>query len=384
MKKIFTSFLFSLLLLNTSFSQTVQGTIKYISGDVIKVYAKPTTNITNQLGNINIVFSIPDQGVNNPTEAQLNAVVDVPNSIISTAGITNPSISNGRAYYTFLIFQNNPTTDVSANWQANVDNSVVTFTIPNSINVISDLRLEDQFFNGGGTNGQMYWYVQFNVLGDVTDYPNPFYGDGAVNNGGSALQFVPLQNKPLSVSNSISLKVTKKINDASINWSVLNEGTEIKHYEVERSFNGNNFSRINTTFALNEEQNSTSYEFVDKNITALNNNGKVFYRIKQLDKNNKFKFSEIRLVNLNSVAPATIFPNPAIVSSTLNFELASAQKVSITVRDINGKVISRFQQDAAKGLNQAKIKVNNLAKGNYNVTITDAENNIQTLPLIKL
>jgi hypothetical protein len=113
----------------------------------------------------------------------------------------------------------------------------------------------------------------------------------------------------------------------------------------------------------------------------------IYYRIKEVSFAGKHTYSDVRLIRVNAqpnVFNSNIFPNPASTSSTLNFELSNSQKVSITVRENNGKVIKRFQQDAVKGLNQTKINVNNLSKGKYNVTITDSENNIQTLPLIKL
>ena len=72
MKKIISSLLLFSIISNAAFSQTVSGSIrKGTTTNVLEVLAKPTANINAQVGNINITFSIPDQGASNPTDAFL-------------------------------------------------------------------------------------------------------------------------------------------------------------------------------------------------------------------------------------------------------------------------------------------------------------------------
>lgn len=366
----------------SAFAQpTILGTAVDAGSNKIGIYAKTNLDLNNVLFD-NIVFclSIPDQGESNPKTTDLTVTSSVPNLELQPI---LQVIENGRVYYCFNMTDNS--NGSTSNWTIAGPNKVAEVTFPSN-SYFSTMRLED--FSDFGSNGYMSWYVQISSLGQVSPSGNTFFGNTDVNNSSTN------SNVPLQPATVLSIKLNKfsaltNSRDVNLYWEVTGETSSTSYYEIERSFNGRDFSPISRIpRTASTSVISKQYKGIDVNILSKIVPGSlVYYRIKEVSSSNKHNFSDIRIIRLNAQTKAfnaDIFPNPSSTSSTLNFELATSQKVSISIRDNRGKIVSRFQQDAAKGFNQTKINVNNLSKGKYNVTITDSENNIQTLPLIKL
>lgn len=130
---------------------------------------------------------------------------------------------------------------------------------------------------GGGTNGITTFY-RFSIL----------------NTGGIIL--------PVTI---INFNAYQKGSGVEIVWQALNE-TNVDHYEVEKSIDGNNFSLLGKVNAINNG-NTTSYTKLDPNPV----NGDNFYRIKSVDKNGAISYTRIAVVNIgNNKSSVSIQPNP--------------------------------------------------------------------------
>ncbi|MGN6492333.1 MAG: hypothetical protein ACTHLE_10100 [Agriterribacter sp.] len=81
-------------------------------------------------------------------------------------------------------------------------------------------------------------------------------------------------------------------NAVEINWHTPAE-TGNKQFEIQRSANGEAFKTIGIVFTLEDSKASKSYRFKDelKGVT----NKKLSYRIKQVDINEQYSFSNIVL-----------------------------------------------------------------------------------------
>lgn len=388
MKKFFIPLLTSIAILTSGalFAQTVKGTIKADGSNSqnVIVYGKTTALIDKQVGNINICISIPDQTLSsgtNPTDAQITKVVNVANAKIDNGSIVNPTIIGGRAYYTYLIFQD-AGTDVSANWAADSENPILTLTFP-SAGLLTDVRINDLTSAAGGSNGQMYWYVQFNGLGDVTDYTSPFYGSGAVNSGGAAEQYVGLQPAGNVPVRFLDFNATKKDDAAVLNWQIENESATTARYEVERSVNGVDFVKVSTVNALNNGNSSNVYSTTDKNISTVRSNGILYYRIKQIDANGKYVYTVIKSVRItNKNVVVGVYPNPVKTAANVTIDVTEVKNVSLFLTDATGKEIKKFSMVAQKGLNTKKIDMSNLANGNYLIKV-QTEEEVKTLSVVK-
>ena len=95
-----------------------------------------------------------------------------------------------------------------------------------------------------------------------------------------------------------------------LRWQVNTE-VELKGYEVERSTDGIHF----ITIGYLDSKGYTGYNFSDKNPA----NGNNYYRLKMLDKNGQFKYSDIKLLHFGNALKNTVrmFPNPAFGQTTI-------------------------------------------------------------------
>jgi len=374
MKKIFLPISILLCLCSISaFSQTVKGTIADKGGNQIGIYGQSTTDLNAVLfRNINITFSIADQGAgNNPTNAQITLASGIPNLDlvpVNTFG-GNPYLpGDGRAYYSYIMSDNGLTT--TSTWPANrKDNLIADFTFPTN-SYFPSMRLDDVSPNGG-PNQQMYWYVEIIGPGDITNYTTMFFGTPGIpptNNSGAAPSFVPLQPITVIPVKFIGFTVAKSNNDAILKWEVANEDANTDRYELERSFNGTDFTSFATVAKNAGSSANNSYTSTDANVAARTmNTGIVYYRVKQVDKDGHFAYTEIRNIKFTGTKgfAASVFPNPVKDIATVNIDITTATEIFIFVTDAAGKELQKLTMDAAVGGNTTKVNMSAFAAGTY-------------------
>lgn len=102
----------------------------------------------------------------------------------------------------------------------------------------------------------------------------------------------------------------------SLNWSTAIEENN-SHFEVEHSLNGKDFKKIKEIKGAGTTQVRQDYSYEHRQgVGGLN-----YYRLKQVDYDGQFEYSEIISINVNAPkAQYTLFPNP--VSS--NFVIQTA------------------------------------------------------------
>lgn len=149
-------------------------------------------------------------------------------------------------------------------------------------------------------------------------------------------------------------------NYLTLNWEV---GSEINllQYEVERSFNGTNF----TTIAQIEAKNLYQYSY-NENVEEIRGR-RVYYRIKKIDKNGKYAYSNLFTIHIPLNTKFSIYPNPAKDVVNLQFSNIANINTTMIVTDIAGKTIFKKQITAANG--KVAVNTTNLTNGTYFVHI---------------
>lgn len=154
-----------------------------------------------------------------------------------------------------------------------------------------------------------------------------------------------------------------------LQWSTATE-TNNKGFELQRSADGRNFTSFATIATKAENGNSASalnYQYSD--VRPLS--GTNYYRLKQIDKDGKFNYSDI--VTLKSKATdiriSSVYPNPS--RNELNLVIASPtlEKATIVVTDLTGKVILQRATQLVAGDTQELLNVQSLSAGTYMVKI---------------
>ena len=186
-------------------------------------------------------------------------------------------------------------------------------------------------------------------------------------------QPVILPVKLLSFSGSYSNNAT------ALSWETESE-VNFDRYEIERSGNGSDFTYAGKV-AAQAGNDKKQYEFTD-NLASVSG-GLFYYRLKMIDIDGKFKYSNVILIrrDARSINGISISPNPVVGSANATVRLSSATtgKIDIRVIDMSGKVVLQQQSRVSEGTNSISINnTNRLQSGIYTVQVLQNDEAMNT------
>ncbi|MGC4035365.1 MAG: T9SS type A sorting domain-containing protein [Chitinophagaceae bacterium] len=168
----------------------------------------------------------------------------------------------------------------------------------------------------------------------------------------------------------LSFSGTYSNNATQLSWETEAE-TNFDHYEIERSTNGSDFTYAGRVAAQSGDAKK-QYEYAD-NIASISGN-LFYYRLKMVDIDAKFKYSNVILIrrDAKSINGISVSPNPIIGTSASTVRLSSTTtgKVDLRVIDLTGKVVLQQQSRVSEGMNSISINnINRLQSGIYTVQV---------------
>ena len=147
-----------------------------------------------------------------------------------------------------------------------------------------------------------------------------------------------------------------------------------KEFMVEKSIDGTNFNQFAVVPAKGNSTVENTYNLTDDQPYS----GNTFYRLKVLDKDGRFEYSQIVKIKTpkKPVIITKIFPNPT--TGKINLQVISDSRKSLTVEafDLIGKKVATFKVNVESGLNERSVYVTLLASGTYFLQIVDASGTI--------
>ena len=158
-----------------------------------------------------------------------------------------------------------------------------------------------------------------------------------------------------------------KANAVEINWQVANE-TGIQYYEIEKSVNRTDFTKIGQVNASGKDK----YIFTDVAMTA----DVVYYRIRIVGLAGDIKYTDMVAVRKNGAKLVSLYPNPAVSSINIT-GLTNATVYRII--NATGQVVLQ-QRTTANSIN---IDVSGLQSGLYTVEILSTDNTAVQRSFIK-
>ncbi len=159
-----------------------------------------------------------------------------------------------------------------------------------------------------------------------------------------------------------------KNNKVTLNWTVADNETA-KSFEIEKSFNGRDFSIAAVVFA-SENRGTENYTFAE----TVNANDKVMYRLKMIDKNHEADYSRILIFQLKSVITNSvkIIGNPVNDKLTFSYTATTTQVVDVKVFDMTGRVVLNNKVNSLEGRNMISLPLSSTFKaGMYVVEVND-------------
>ncbi len=192
---------------------------------------------------------------------------------------------------------------------------------------------------GAATGSNPYSYTRSNISGF-----SPF----AILNTGAVLP-----------SRFISFNAQKCNNQVCLTWQTANE-QQVSHFEIERSADGAIFTTIARKNAYNQQQNT--YSATD-DISSLQSALKIYYRIKEVDKDGRSTLSHINLIRSGGKG-ITVYPT--LVSSFLTVQNDTGSDLVLQLAAADGTLPVR--QIVNVGTNRIPTVL--LSRGVYFYTLT--------------
>ncbi len=160
-------------------------------------------------------------------------------------------------------------------------------------------------------------------------------------------------------------------NTAKLMWTVTNE-INMNYYDVERSTDGVNFTKVATVSATNASV-ATSIMNYSVNDGLLNIGASVvYYRLKMMEKSGKFKNSNVITFRLNGKGNAGIVVNPNPAVSFFNLKISAVKDAVATIRviDLSGKLMISQSSKVSTGVNAFTFSnLSNFSAGTYSVQV---------------
>lgn len=130
-----------------------------------------------------------------------------------------------------------------------------------------------------------------------------------------------------------SFTVKKESNDAVLRWTTVSE-TKNDHFEIERSVDGLNFSKMGIVAGNGSTSLTKNYIYPD---ALVNVTSKIlYYRLRIVDIDGKASYSQVVALRLDgsiTMSGLTVYPNP--FTNNIKLQVHSAKEENSTIRFIN-------------------------------------------------
>ncbi len=180
---------------------------------------------------------------------------------------------------------------------------------------------------------------------------------------GNKVAITELSPLPVELTSFDAKAIAGKVN---LNWTTA---TEINNYgfEVERSFDGSSFFTVGFVRGNGTTTEPRAYSFMDE--LAVNGTETIYYRLKQVDYNGAFQYSDIVSVVFDlptDYALGQNYPNPFNPSTKIKYSVPQSGLVSIVVYDLTGQeVISLINEVKEPGNYEINFNATGLSSGVY-------------------
>jgi len=153
-------------------------------------------------------------------------------------------------------------------------------------------------------------------------------------------------------------------NKVTLGWITSSELNN-QGFEVERKTQSSEWNKIGFVNGNGTTTETNSYQFIDNSISS----NKYYYRLKQVDLDGTFEYSNIVEVDINTVTEFSLnqnYPNPFNPSTKISFTLPQTANVKLSVFNLLGeKVAELVNETKGSGFYEVDFNGSNLTSGMY-------------------
>ena len=184
----------------------------------------------------------------------------------------------------------------------------------------------------------------------------------AVGEFGLILKYFDSTYVPVELTSFYSETIDNKV---ILSWQTASEINN-QGFDIEKSKSG---SRVWKRIGFVQGNGTTTEEHAYSYIDFVDEPGKYFYRLKQIDYNGSFEYSNIVEITVNSPSMFSLlqnYPNPFNNSTIISYQIPTDEFVTLKIYDILAKEIKTLVEENKKaGYYSISLNGNDLSSGIY-------------------
>jgi hypothetical protein len=167
-------------------------------------------------------------------------------------------------------------------------------------------------------------------------------------------------------------------NNVFLSWSTESE-QENAGFEIQRSFDGDNFERIAFVNGAGDSNEKIWYSFEDQGVRITALDKFVYYRLKQIDYDQSFSYSWINAVDLKldvsgfEITKIVGWNNPERKISVHYYSPPNIRKLNVLVSTINGQIIEQNAIYPNNGFNFFEVDLSNQAENMFFISLNNGK-----------
>ena len=151
-------------------------------------------------------------------------------------------------------------------------------------------------------------------------------------------------------------------------------------FEVERSFDGANFTSISMLPAT-MQRCLTPFNFTDNNKVS----GIAYYRIKIIDYNGKISYTSVVKISsqVADMKLTGVFPNPVVNTASFNFTASKKDNIQLSIINFEGRIMQSRNVTIQQGSSNVSVDVTSMPKGTYLVKAVYSDGQSTVVKFVK-
>lgn len=269
-------------------------------------------------------------------------------------------------------------TDIPFNWQGQtMVYNAQRLMAPNELGTTLD------FSSGNTVDINLNFTLNANWIADNCELVSFIQNlDGKEILQGSKVTLPELTVLPVELTSFTAKSSTNQVN---LTWTTA---TEINNsgFEIQKSTDGSEFVSVGFIKGNGTTTEPKAYSFVDNHLNNVT--GKLYYRLKQIDYNGAFNYSEIVEVVIDLPLEYSLnqnYPNPFNPSTKIKYSVPEQNLVSIVVYGVTGEEIATLVNEVKEAGNyEIEFNALQLSSGVYFYRMTSGDfTSVKKLSVLK-
>lgn len=323
-------FLFALLPL-TIFAQPTVSLCLNNTGSALELKLQPDAAFSGFVANIQFSIKVDDPSV---TFGSPTGIL----TYIPMAKAGSETVSGGSTYQRFAGFGTLSLSTLGTSWAA-ADVITLFSIVPSDLTASYSIAIDTWATDNNGA-----YYVELDAI-DKT--------------GTTSVCSSTLPVEGLSLAAKIAGPSA-----VHLDWQTLSE-TGNDHFVIEKSRDQDSFEAIGSIKAVGHSQTISSYQFLDQSPMGRKNQ----YRIRQVDQNGSFSYSNLEHIEWDFVYVAALYPNPCRERSYLALRLTEETQIQLRLYNSTGQLVQQTKRSAGPGSQKIAIDIAGLAQGIYTLDV---------------